>query len=100
MRYDKTDLENELKKLKNGKRNSRKHGFGKGSAGQLFKVLDKLTPAFIQDKIGLPLDEIGGFIQNGGQYLTSEKHLIRQFQKSRRMKRSKRLKIFNGLLWK
>ncbi|MGO4370257.1 EcsC family protein [Paenibacillus sp. MCAF20] len=38
-----------------------------------FMLLDKLTPKFIQAKLGQAVDEIGGFIQNGGKYLVSEK---------------------------
>ena len=36
-----------------------------------FKLLDKLTPKVISDKIGLILDELGGYIQNGGKYLVA-----------------------------
>ncbi|WP_410512885.1 EcsC family protein [Paenibacillus sp. BR2-3] len=36
-----------------------------------FKLLDKITPKFISDKIGLLLDELGGYIQNGGNYLVA-----------------------------
>ncbi|MEW8987854.1 MAG: EcsC family protein [Bacillus sp. (in: firmicutes)] len=36
-----------------------------------FKLLDKWTPAFIQEKIGSVLDETGQYIQNGGRYLSS-----------------------------
>lgn len=46
-----------------------------------FQLLDKLTPEFIQKKIGKLLDEVGSFVQTGGQYLTSEKQIIRMFQK-------------------
>lgn len=42
-----------------------------------FKFLDKITPEFIQKKIGLMLDELGNFIQNGGKYLTQKK-LVQQ----------------------
>ncbi|PLS14995.1 hypothetical protein CVD28_25075 [Bacillus sp. M6-12] len=45
-----------------------------------FKILDKLTPAFIQNKIGAMLDELGSFIQNGGQYLTNEKNVLEKIQ--------------------
>ncbi|WP_337101276.1 EcsC family protein [Paenibacillus sp. YIM B09110] len=38
-----------------------------------FMLLDKLTPKFIQAKLGQAVDEVGGFIQNGGKYLVSEK---------------------------
>ncbi|MCJ7843487.1 EcsC family protein [Lederbergia sp. NSJ-179] len=36
-----------------------------------FKLLDKLTPAFLQRKIGVILDELGQYIQSGGRYLSS-----------------------------
>lgn len=36
-----------------------------------FKLLDKVTPKFIHEKIGQLLDELGGYIQNGGNYLVA-----------------------------
>lgn len=36
-----------------------------------FKLLDKVTPKIIHDKIGLLLDELGSYIQNGGNYLVA-----------------------------
>jgi len=36
-----------------------------------FKLLDKWTPAFLQKKIGSILDELGGYLQSGGSYLSS-----------------------------
>ncbi|MFC4409109.1 EcsC family protein [Chungangia koreensis] len=36
-----------------------------------FKLLDRFTPAFIQHKIGLLLDELGQYVQTGGSYLSS-----------------------------
>lgn len=36
-----------------------------------FKLLDKWTPAFLQKKIALILDELGQYIQTGGNYLSS-----------------------------
>jgi len=36
-----------------------------------FKLLDKFTPTFIQNKIGLLLDELGKYVQTGGSYLSS-----------------------------
>lgn len=36
-----------------------------------FKLLDKVTPAFIQSKIGALLDELGQYVQTGGKYLSS-----------------------------
>ncbi|MFC3884355.1 EcsC family protein [Bacillus songklensis] len=45
-----------------------------------FKLLDKITPAFIQNKIGVLLDELGSFIQTGGQYLTQERIILKRFE--------------------
>lgn len=46
-----------------------------------FKILDKITPKFIHKKIGTILDELGGYIQNGGRYLISEKSVLKTIQK-------------------
>ncbi|KKB35649.1 EcsC family protein [Bacillus thermotolerans] len=47
-----------------------------------FKVLDRLTPKFIQEKVGQLLDEIGSFIQTGGQYLIQEKYVLKRVQEA------------------
>jgi hypothetical protein len=46
-----------------------------------FKILDKLTPKFIHEKIGDLLDEIGAYVQSGGKYLTIEKKLFHIIEK-------------------
>jgi len=43
-----------------------------------FVLLDKLTPRFLQDKIGLAIDEIGSFVQTGGKYLIAENMVLRK----------------------
>ncbi|MCA0754149.1 EcsC family protein [Paenibacillus sp. N4] len=47
-----------------------------------FMLLDKLTPKFIQEKLGQAVDEIGGYIQTGGKYLISEKSVIALMQRN------------------
>ncbi|OCA87431.1 EcsC family protein [Pseudobacillus wudalianchiensis] len=47
-----------------------------------FKLLDKVTPKVIQNKIALLLDEIGNFIQTGGQYLVQEKSILTKIQEA------------------
>lgn len=42
-----------------------------------FKLLDKITPKFVHQKIGLLLDELGSYLQNGGKYVTSEKAVLK-----------------------
>jgi len=46
-----------------------------------FKFLDKITPQFVHKKVGVLLDEIGNYIQNGGKYLVSEKQLFEMIKK-------------------
>lgn len=43
-----------------------------------FKLLDKLTPAFIQEKLGLLISEMGSYVQTGGKYLISEKSILQK----------------------
>ncbi|PZD93768.1 EcsC family protein [Paenibacillus sambharensis] len=44
-----------------------------------FALLDKITPKFIQDKLGIALDELGSYIQSGGRYLISKKKMYHRF---------------------
>ncbi|WP_042160725.1 EcsC family protein [Paenibacillus gorillae] len=46
-----------------------------------FMLLDKLTPAIIQQKIGEAVNEVGAFIQTGGRYLLSEKSVLERLKK-------------------
>jgi len=41
-----------------------------------FQVLDKLTPKVIHRKLGQLLDELGSYIQSGGQYLVNEEKIF------------------------
>ncbi|MEW4368488.1 EcsC family protein [Paenibacillus kandeliae] len=43
-----------------------------------FALLDRLTPKFIRDKLGIAINEIGRFIQNGGSYLISPKGIMQK----------------------
>ncbi|KIL46782.1 EcsC family protein [Jeotgalibacillus soli] len=43
-----------------------------------FKLLDRFTPQKLQEKIGLLLDEVGHFVQNGGKYLTNQSGIIKK----------------------
>lgn len=46
-----------------------------------FKILDKLTPKFVQEKIALLIDELVSYIQTGGKYLVSQQSMLRHIQK-------------------
>ncbi|ACT01761.1 EcsC family protein [Paenibacillus sp. JDR-2] len=43
-----------------------------------FVILDRLTPKFIQEKIGVVLDELGSYVQSGGRYLISKEQMYRR----------------------
>ncbi|NQX63031.1 EcsC family protein [Paenibacillus qinlingensis] len=45
-----------------------------------FQVLDRLTPKFLNKKIGEALDELGNYLQAGGRYLISEKGTLRHVE--------------------
>lgn len=45
-----------------------------------FKLLDKITPKFIHNKIGTLLEELGNYIQTGGNYLVNEKNIYRMIE--------------------
>ncbi|OCA87525.1 hypothetical protein A8F94_06560 [Bacillus sp. FJAT-27225] len=47
-----------------------------------YKLLDKITPKFIHEKIGVLLDELGSYIQTGGKYLINEKAAFKLIEKS------------------
>lgn len=46
-----------------------------------FKILDKLTPKFIQEKVGTLISELANYVQTGGEYLVNEKATLKYVQK-------------------
>lgn len=46
-----------------------------------FMLLDKLTPTFIQEKMGQALDEMMSYVETGGQYLINEQDLLKRIGK-------------------
>ncbi|OAB48194.1 EcsC family protein [Paenibacillus antarcticus] len=47
-----------------------------------FLILDKLTPKGIREKLGLVINEIGSFIQTGGQYLVHHNTMMKRLEKA------------------
>ncbi|WHY75490.1 EcsC family protein [Neobacillus sp. WH10] len=72
-------LKKELKKIEKWEKNQKGLWFWEKIGRLPFVFLDKLTPKFIQEKIGLMIDELGSFIQTGGKYLISEKSILKKF---------------------
>lgn len=64
-------LQEELKKIDAWEKDQSDLWFWEKLGRLPFKIIDKWTPAFIQKKIGLILDELGKYVQTGGSYLSS-----------------------------
>ncbi|WP_454189897.1 EcsC family protein [Paenibacillus sp. Marseille-Q7038] len=48
-----------------------------------FAMLDKLTPKIIRDKLGVLLNELGAFLQNGGRFLVNKRTVLKHIHKFR-----------------
>ncbi|WP_085521223.1 EcsC family protein [Tuberibacillus sp. Marseille-P3662] len=72
-------LENELKHIKQWENSQKKLWFWERLGRLPFKLLDKMTPAFIQKKIGQAIDELSYYIQSGGRYLISKNRITERF---------------------
>ncbi|KPV56483.1 hypothetical protein QJ48_27495 [Paenibacillus sp. A3] len=46
-----------------------------------FQLLDRLTPKALQNKLAQAIDEVGSFVQTGGQYLISEQSVLDQLNR-------------------
>lgn len=46
-----------------------------------FEFIDKITPKFIHKKIGLVIDELASYVENGGKYLVNQKEIITKYKK-------------------
>lgn len=44
-----------------------------------FVLLDKLTPRFIQEKLGIAIDELASYLESGGKYLIDERTVLSRF---------------------
>ncbi|CAN7270143.1 EcsC family protein [Paenibacillus sp. LjRoot153] len=62
-----------------------------------FQVLDRLTPKFLNKKIGEALDELGNYLQAGGRYLISEKGTLRHIEEVFERSRGKRDELTEGI---
>ncbi|WP_414694847.1 EcsC family protein [Paenibacillus sp.] len=47
-----------------------------------FELLDRVTPKIVHEKIGQALNEVGSFIQTGGQYLVSERSVLHLLERA------------------
>jgi len=61
----------ELKQVENWEKDQNDLWFWEKLGRLPFKIIDKWTPSFIQNKIGVLVDELGQYVQTGGSYLSS-----------------------------
>jgi hypothetical protein len=74
-------LLNELKEIEKWEMDQKGLWFWEKLTRLPFKMLDRFTPKFIQEKVGTLLDELGSYIQTGGQYLSNEKSVFNYIEK-------------------
>lgn len=72
-------FEMELKKIEQWELDQKDLWFWEKLGRLPFKVLDKLTPPIVHKKLGQLLDELGNYIQTGGQYLVNETKMLEKF---------------------
>lgn len=72
-------LMEELKKIEAWENEQKDLWFWEKLGRLPFLLLDKITPKFIQEKIGLAIDELGSYIQTGDQYLVNEETILKKF---------------------
>lgn len=75
-------LTNYLKEIEAWENNQKGLWFWEKLGRIPFKVLDKLTPTFIQQKIATLMNEIAHYVQTGGTYLVSEQSTLKFIQKN------------------
>lgn len=73
-------LEQHLQEIQAWEKNQKDLWFWEKLGRIPFKILDKLTPVFIQNKIGFLVAELGSYIQTGGKYLINEKTMIQKIR--------------------
>src|SRR4051812_38083937 len=72
-------LVNELHKINDWENDQKDLWFWEKIGRLPFALLDKVTPKFIQDKVGVAIDELGSYIQTGGKYLINEQDVLKKF---------------------
>ncbi|MDP4099011.1 EcsC family protein [Paenibacillus sp. P96] len=75
-------LRDEIRKIEQWEKEQKDVFFWEKIGRIPFMLLDKITPKVIKDKIGTALNELGGFVQSGGQYLVKESTVLKRLQKA------------------
>ncbi|USB32282.1 EcsC family protein [Paenibacillus sp. YPG26] len=70
------DLRGMLKEIESWEKSQKDLWFWEKIGRLPFMLLDRLTPKVVQKKLGQAIDELGSFVQTGGQYLVSESSVL------------------------
>ncbi|KZO01142.1 EcsC family protein [Pseudobacillus badius] len=76
----KQQLAAELAAIEKWEKEQKQLGIWDKMARLPFTLLDKATPKIIQNKLALLLEEVGSFVQTGGQYLVQEKSILKKIE--------------------
>ncbi|MFM9276498.1 EcsC family protein [Paenibacillus jiagnxiensis] len=90
-------LQDEIRKIERWEKEQKDVFFWEKIGRIPFMLLDKITPKAIKDKIGAALNELGSFVQSGGQYLVSENTVLKQVQKAAKKEEPLTLEQVSGL---
>lgn len=74
------DLNLKLKEIDRWEKEQKDLWFWEKLSRLPFKLLDKITPKFIHDKLGSAIDELGNYIQTGGKYLVNQDQFLKRFE--------------------
>lgn len=75
-------LEEELRRIAEWEEDQRDLWFWEKLARMPFALLDRMMPKIVHDWIGKVLDELGNYIQTGGQYLIDETPVMQRLAKA------------------
>jgi len=74
-------LERELKRIEKWEKGQKDLWFWEKLGRLPFMLLDKLTPKFVQEKVGQIVDEMVSYVETGGKYLVQEAKVIQELEK-------------------
>ncbi|WP_306559376.1 EcsC family protein [Anoxybacillus flavithermus] len=76
---DKSFLIEQLHEIEKWEKEQKRIWFWEKISRLPFVLLDRLTPAWIHKKMAQLLDELGQYIQTGGQYLVNKEAVLSTF---------------------
>lgn len=78
---DKAQLQAELQQIEKWEKGQKDLWIWEKIGRLPFLLLDKVTPKFIQEKVGQIVDEMVSYVESGGKYLVKEEQVAELFEK-------------------